>query len=950
MIEIKRAKTKPAIRKTRAELESLVGSLVVGQQYILTDYYTKYIQRNSYQPKISHESSYTANPADHYEEILLTAVSPTAFDKVAYSLKYEGNILEYDFDNNICLSYGFRDSGAHFIGEIRKENDQWYKLIQAYTDEYHSIEETDYWQPIPASDLSRPGFITRRIDKNGNIDVPYDYKNIVSATYKPSYANVNVFDIEVPCSRFSLYVPQLGDGIYYCRKDCTGIDLSEPEYFSQLYYPDYRGWEAGGYCFHGSAINLPQSIQLNPDFSSHEEYYLCSNGTPLQDNSTNYNSFSDISIAGNPSNVEYSTLVVNGGWFSDVKISGYADETTFNYGADGIKLGYAARVVLPYLSNLELTAASDFFGNNYAQNSKFEGGVYGWLILGAGGGIDGVDCFGRIFGSINGGSMYGGTYMSGFEQCHCYGDMDYNTHFGSFSGMDCGLHYKNNKSDSVNMNNKWRGGAEGNNFGYYCAGNDFEQPVKRITTGTDWRDHIGYGTEQLSDGIFGANVQACIFNDGYRRFNVPAYTNGITFSRYIENSYGFGIDIFGYYPDQVNIGRDIQDFGQANLAIGNTLKMLAEYTTSISRDGELGGNNAFQSGSGVKMYHHSRQQFGSVLIGKGTEIDMQNIERTDSYRLDFAGISSLVGLTDLTMPDDLVAGRFDYRYVRKMDKFIIWNETTNSLILETTVTGNIKPAMDGSGDSLVIDNTGCVLSIADTVPNSGFVDGDMIVFKCKSVPIMIFSDSDLSDFNLIPKAYLDFDNNWNFGDDTNKSQLEADGTYKAHGDATVIEDENFNASVTAIGANAPTLTNWDDSSIQVPQFAHTLTKELNLLKEYRHAGVAQGTISFHAHVMPTTADAGTIKFYLEYYIKRGTDTRVTNTITATVNTNSNAWDSIRLEFADLQSNLFGPGTQIGARLYRLSTDPGTYTHPVAISTWGYHMELDMLGSHTRSTK
>jgi hypothetical protein len=184
----------------------------------------------------------------------------------------------------------------------------------------------------------------------------------------------------------------------------------------------------------------------------------------------------------------------------------------------------------------------------------------------------------------------------------------------------------------------------------------------------------------------------------------------------------------------------------------------------------------------------------------------------------------------------------------------------------------------------------------------------------------------------------------------NYTESESDGTVVFHGNATVFEDENFSATVTAVGANAPALMNWDDSSVQVPYFTHTLTKELNMLKEYRHAGVVQGTISIHAHLKPTTADAGTMKFYVEYYIKHGTSTRETATLSAEVATNSAAWDDVRLTFPDLQSNLLGPGCQIGMRLYRLSTDPGTYTHPVAISTWGYHMELDMVGSHTISTK
>lgn len=209
---------------------------------------------------------------------------------------------------------------------------------------------------------------------------------------------------------------------------------------------------------------------------------------------------------------------------------------------------------------------------------------------------------------------------------------------------------------------------------------------------------------------------------------------------------------------------------------------------------------------------------------------------------------------------------------------------------------------------------------------------------------------DLNDKNLTNINDLDADTAV-FGGATHYAEFEADGTLELHGDATGWRDENFSGAATAIGAGAPSLINWDTTSIQVPSFTHTTTKELNMLKEFDHAGKVGSTITFHAHLLPTTADAGTMIFYLQYYIKSGTSAAATNTISASVATNSNAWDSIRLDFAGVTSALLAQGTQIGARLYRLQTDPGTYTNPVAISTWGYHYETDTpAGSRTISSK
>lgn len=184
----------------------------------------------------------------------------------------------------------------------------------------------------------------------------------------------------------------------------------------------------------------------------------------------------------------------------------------------------------------------------------------------------------------------------------------------------------------------------------------------------------------------------------------------------------------------------------------------------------------------------------------------------------------------------------------------------------------------------------------------------------------------------------------------NYSEFETGGTYVMSGTSTVWRDENFSASTTAIGGSAPTLISWDTTNILVPAFGTANTKELNMLKEYDHAGKVGASITFHAHVFPTTNAAGTIKFYLEYYIKNDGNPAVTGTLNNLVSTNSTAWEELRLDLGTVTSVYISQGTQIGARLYRLNTDPGTYGANVAVSTWGYHYEIDTIGSRQITTK
>lgn len=118
-------------RKTYAELKELVENnrLIPGVQYVLTDYRTKYIQPTT---NVLKEMD--------VEELVLTANSENTFEPIVSSLKYPGDVVYYDFNNNIC---------------------------------------EDKATP-------RKGFILRRYDPISKNDAPQDWRTMLWARYKPN--------------------------------------------------------------------------------------------------------------------------------------------------------------------------------------------------------------------------------------------------------------------------------------------------------------------------------------------------------------------------------------------------------------------------------------------------------------------------------------------------------------------------------------------------------------------------------------------------------------------------------------------------------------------------------------------------------------------------------------------------------------------------------------------
>jgi hypothetical protein len=194
-----------------------------------------------------------------------------------------------------------------------------------------------------------------------------------------------------------------------------------------------------------------------------------------------------------------------------------------------------------------------------------------------------------------------------------------------------------------------------------------------------------------------------------------------------------------------------------------------------------------------------------------------------------------------------------------------------------------------------------------------------------------------------------------FGTETNYTEFEEDGTLIFNGAATVWEDDNFAAVALGIGASPPDLIAFDGGAIQVRAFdGNAITEQLFGGAEYKHSAKEGANIQFHLHWCPTTNNAGNVKWQLAYRwinvndLTAGSDTVISVTQAAS----GVAWQPHKVAFPTVSGAGKTFGSQIGVRIFRDPIDAAdTYPDDAAIPfTFGYHYEIDTIGSRQITTK
>lgn len=797
------------ISKTYSELATMVAgsSLVVGQQY-KTQIYTKYFQAGRNKMKICEYDYGTENLSLCYEDIILTASSTNTFETKAISLTYAGHELDYDFTNNLVTVPAWNDTNfnSYFVGEEVLYNGVYYRAIADTTVGLTPDVTPTEWEVIADANYAfRPGWIIRRIDTIKRLNIRQDYERLLFARYDPDLTNIPFYNsslliessniisgltyqiVSQATIDFTLhgsvdnvvgtkfvasdnFVLGVGDSvyqvavaykiyqnyensdIYLCKNDITATSVYDTNYFNLFYTMGSHLLVRGFFPDLGTV-----GIVMNADRTNYVENYCISKSVS---NNTTIGGVNEISNF-----VFLSTL--DNSYFGQIENSTFSSEANFVsncYSVDGSIIGSLYKID-------NVCQIDECYISSIVQNTRM-GNLYQTLVLG-----DGISrC---VFDGDVGGLM----------SC---GDFSNNIFFGEIASVNFLKNCNNNLVQSAFTSNIWKGIFAGNSVGYACAGNVFEQDITSTTIGNVFVNNIGYGANTISYLTIGSNVSSCTFDStagDITSLVIASNTTGKTYNGptsgtidigdgndntkersvtvgsqlNVQNSYstavGSFINTYGYVDSA--FGRNIDIYKEYSQGYGASHYIYGKSSTALGGDNEIYSDECTTIGKDVRIANHRRNLSGNVLSGYMVN-DQISTNQGNNYVITGISFGSLAGLSSLVMPDTDSAEQFDYRFVRALDSIEFWNNTTSSSILKTTVSANVSPSVSWDGSQVIVDNTGCTLTINDAIPAIGYTDADEITVKYSQMPLMIFDTFDVRDFSLLPKAWIDLNFQWHF--------------------------------------------------------------------------------------------------------------------------------------------------------------------------------------------
>lgn len=191
-----------------------------------------------------------------------------------------------------------------------------------------------------------------------------------------------------------------------------------------------------------------------------------------------------------------------------------------------------------------------------------------------------------------------------------------------------------------------------------------------------------------------------------------------------------------------------------------------------------------------------------------------------------------------------------------------------------------------------------------------------------------------------------------FGDGTNQTAFEADGTMVAEGTATVWNDIFIDGLSVTGGATDPPIFAAFIGTVYANRFDNGATMSSHGSFELQHDYKEGTDLAFHIHWSPTTTNVGDVVWGIEYTIvNRNGVFPATTTVTAALAAGgvANAHNSQNIAV------LSGAGITIGAvmrfRIFRsgaAATD--TFTGEAFLHRIGIHYECDTLGSRGVTAK
>jgi len=185
----------------------------------------------------------------------------------------------------------------------------------------------------------------------------------------------------------------------------------------------------------------------------------------------------------------------------------------------------------------------------------------------------------------------------------------------------------------------------------------------------------------------------------------------------------------------------------------------------------------------------------------------------------------------------------------------------------------------------------------------------------------------------------------------NTLEIEADGTAKFNGDATVYKDLIMPATNLRTGTTPPTFAAFLNGVYGL-RFDAGAADELHGAVELQHDYKEGSDLVVHVHWSPTTTNTGNIVWGFEYTVANPA-----STFPATTNTTGTPTAAPGVVSRHVLQNVLtisGVGLKIGAivafRIYRQNGGTDTFTGNAFLHSVGIHYECDTIGSRGITTK
>lgn len=203
----------------------------------------------------------------------------------------------------------------------------------------------------------------------------------------------------------------------------------------------------------------------------------------------------------------------------------------------------------------------------------------------------------------------------------------------------------------------------------------------------------------------------------------------------------------------------------------------------------------------------------------------------------------------------------------------------------------------------------------------------------------------------IPSGWVPFDT-LQVGDVTwwDYTEFEDDGTMVAYGDATVFEDLNFDPS--SSWWPAATIPDYVTINNVIHREFTSLNNQLCWdWEELPHSYKLSSLLYPHAHIfLKSWESVGTTGVTFTLYRELRQSTGTTSWSTTLTATSAQLWTTAGANKFDIYNGSFAWASELWAQLSLTMARTGWDAGDVVVLTYWVHYEVDMLGSHTLTTK